>query len=120
MNRLVTLGLALFVSQAAIADPKELYEIHCGTCHQMDGGGVPMMQPELISSPRANGAKGGVIDMILKGSAALSEPGDYMSTMPGFEFLTDKEIASIASYVRTNFENTGGPVTALDVSKRRK
>lgn len=100
---------------------KVLYEANCGTCHQLDGSGVMFLQPELIGSARANGPKGGVVDMILFGSVAV-EPGtsDYGNEMPGFEFLTNEEIALIASYVRTNFENNGGPVSPADVQSRRK
>lgn len=101
-------------------DAKRLYEEHCGVCHQYDGGGVPMLQPELIGRPRANGPKGGVIDVILQGSTALAPTeSDYGNEMPSFAHLSDLEIALIASYVRTHFENNGGPVTADDVKSRR-
>lgn len=102
------------------APGKTLYETNCGSCHQLDGGGVPMMQPELIAIDRANGPKGGVIEMILKGSEAI-EPGmsEYSNLMPAFDYLSDNDIALIASYVRTHFENDGGGVTADDVKSRR-
>ncbi len=124
-NKLLCAGVMLVLAPAAIAEEAEtgraLYEANCASCHQFDGGGVPMMQPELILSPRANGDIGGVIDMILLGSAAV-EPGmsDYSNEMPPFDYLTDEDIALIASYVRTNFENAGGAVTADDVHERRK
>lgn len=99
---------------------KALYDTHCGVCHQIDGGGVPMLQPELIGRPRANGPKGGVIDVILKGSAALAPTeSDYGNEMPSFAHLTDIEIAQIATYVRTHFQNAGGYVTSDDVKSRR-
>lgn len=100
---------------------KSQYEEHCAVCHQYDGGGVPFMQPELFGSKRANDSKGGVIDMILFGSAAEGAgQGGFSNEMPGFDYLTNKEIALIATYVRTNFENNGGAVTADDVQPRRK
>lgn len=99
---------------------KALYQSYCGSCHQMDGGGVPMMQPELIEIERANGPVGGVVEMILKGSSAI-EPGmsDYGNEMPSFDYLSDDEIAFIASYVRTNFGNEGGKISTSDVKKLR-
>lgn len=117
-------GAALFaVTVPAVAqdtDAQRLYETHCGVCHQLDGGGVPMLQPELIGRPRANGPKGGVIIVILQGSAALAPTeSDYGNEMPSFAHLSDLEIALIATYVRTNFQNNGGPVTADDVKSRR-
>ncbi len=115
---------AAFSAGAATAQDdagKTGYETHCAVCHQYDGGGVPFMQPELFARPRANGEKGGVIDMILFGSAAPGAgQGEYSNEMPSFDFLSDKEIAAIATYVRTNFENNGGAVTADDVKPRRK
>ena len=107
--------------QTKVDPGKALYEENCGVCHQLDGSGVPFMQPELYTSPRANGDKGGVIQMILEGSKAV-EPGtsEFENEMPGFEYLTDEQIALIATYVRTNFENTGGEVTSEDVARERK
>lgn len=109
------------LDQTSVDLGKALYEENCGVCHQIDGSGVPFMQPELYGSPRANGDKGGVIQMILKGSKAV-EPGtsEFENEMPGFEYLTDEQIALIATYVRTNFENTGGKVTPQDVADERK
>lgn len=120
IGAVVLIGASLPVS-AQDTDAKRLYETHCGVCHQYDGGGVPMLQPELIGRPRANGPKGGVIDVILQGSQALAPTeSDYGNEMPSFAHLSDLEIALIASYVRTHFENNGGPVTADDVKSRRK
>ena len=95
---------------------KFLYESNCSVCHQLDGGGVPMMQPELFAIERATGPVGGIIDMILKGSEAV-EPGtsDFSNEMPAFTHLTDNEIAAIAPYVRENFESRGGAVTSAQV-----
>jgi len=115
----ILIGSAVSAEETAQTG-KALYDANCGSCHQADGGGVPMLQPELIGRPRANGPKGGVIDMILYGSDAMAEnEGDYGNEMPAFAHLTDLEIAKIATYVRTHFENSGGPVTSDDVKPRR-
>lgn len=124
------LMMAVLVAGTAVAEDapvnvrevkgKALYEEHCGTCHQADGGGVPMLQPELIGKPRANGPIGGVIDMILFGSDAIKPTDeDYSNEMPSFAHLSDKDIALIATYVRTHFDNNGGLVTSDDVRDRR-
>jgi mono/diheme cytochrome c family protein len=99
---------------------KQLYNENCGVCHQTNGGGVPFMQPPLMKSVRANGSKGSVIDMILMGSETPGAgQGEYTNLMPAFDFLTNEEIALIATYVRTHFKNTGGAVSADDVQSRR-
>jgi len=117
---LALLGAPAIAQDTREAAGKALYDQHCATCHQFDGGGVPMLQPELIGKPRANGPVGGVIDVILFGSDALGPMDeDYANEMPAFDYLTDKEIALIATYVRTHFENTGGIVTSDDVKPRR-
>lgn len=122
-NLFAAAALAAAASTASLGQDnpgKAGYETHCAVCHQYDGGGVPFMQPELFASPRANGPKGGVIDMILLGSKAPGAgQGEFSNEMPGFDFLSDEEIAAIATYVRTNFENNGGAVTADDVKPRR-
>jgi len=102
-------------------DGAALYAEHCAVCHMPTGDGVPFMQPALFDAPRANAKPGGVIDMILWGSKAVP-PGtsEYDNQMPGFEFLSDTDIAALASYVRTHFDNTGGPVGAELVAQRRR
>lgn len=115
---------AMFAAGPATAGEdggQALYTMHCGSCHQMDGGGVPMMQPSLIAIDRATGSVGGVVEMILKGSEAI-EPGmsDYSNLMPSFAHLSDAEIAAIATYVRQNFENSGAPVSTADVQAQRQ
>lgn len=125
MERIMLAVVSIFVSASVAAEPsqgtgKALYESYCGSCHQMDGGGVPMMQPELIEIERASDPVGGVVEMILKGSAAI-EPGmsDFSNEMPAFDYLKDDEIASIASYVRSHFGNMGKAVTVQDVKTLR-
>ncbi|WP_262691877.1 c-type cytochrome [Kordiimonas aestuarii] len=127
-NKFAAALVAASLTGAAYAQDEEadggtgqaLYEANCAACHQYDGGGVPMMQPELILSEKANGDIGGVIDMILLGSAAVpAGTSGYSNEMPPFDYLSDEDIALIASYVRTHFENSGGAVTADDVRARR-
>ncbi|WP_374764161.1 c-type cytochrome [Yunchengibacter salinarum] len=115
-------GMALLAllapARALAADGEALYRTHCASCHMVDGGGVPMMQPALIDSPRANGDKGAVVALILRGSAAV-ENSQFNNEMPAFKQLTDDEIAALATYVRTHFNNSGGAVGADLVRRQR-
>lgn len=110
----IALAACLFFGGAAIADSgKILFGEHCSSCHQTNGSGVPMMQPSLKNIERAN-VRGGVIEMILKGSDAV-EDSQWQNEMGSFEYLTNTEIVEIANYVRTHFDNHSSPVTVSDV-----
>ncbi len=99
-----------------------LYQKYCLTCHQSDGGGVPRMTPPLFGTDYTTGDKKRLISIVLNG---LNEPievqdENYFSPMASFSYLTDKEIASILTYVRTHFGNKAGPVTDKEVTAVRK
>lgn len=124
VNKSFLAALLLAGSPATAEEPvtgASLYKQHCSSCHQADGGGVPMMQPELIAIDRANEPVGGVLEMILLGSEAI-DPEESVSSneMPAFNHLSDRDIALIATYVRTNFENEGGEVKPQQVERARK
>ncbi len=100
---------------------RAVYETHCLVCHQADGGGVPMMQPELWNSPRTNGPATDLIRFVLAGSAGLApEDRAYTNEMPGFSQLNDQDLAAVLTYIRSNFENDAPKITPSDVAKGRK
>ncbi len=101
---------------------QQLYQKYCLTCHQSDGGGVPRMTPPLFGTDYTTGDKKRLISIVLNG---LNEPievqdENYFSPMASFSYLTDKEIASILTYVRAHFGNKAGPVTDKEVTAVRK
>jgi mono/diheme cytochrome c family protein len=101
---------------------QQLYQKYCLTYHQSDGGGVPRMTPPLFGTDYTTGDKKRLISIVLNG---LNEPievqdENYFSPMASFSYLTDKEIASILTYVRTHFGNKAGPVTDKEVTAVRK
>lgn len=98
-----------------------LYSEHCGFCHQPDGSGVPWTQPALVQSPKLNGDVTLTLEMILLGSEAVPiGTSDYSGQMPRFDGLSDEEIADVATYVRTHFDNSGSPVSLSDVVRARR
>lgn len=107
-------------SAATDEEGRAVYETHCLTCHQADGGGVPMMQPELWHSPRANGPASALIRFVLQGSAGLApEDRTFTNEMPGFSQLSDQDLAAVLTYIRSNFENDAPQITPSDVAKGR-
>jgi len=99
---------------------KIIYETYCLPCHQEDGSGVPGMNPPLVNTDWVLGDSLRLINVILKGLKDAEVNGDSFSNeMPAHDFLTDKEIAQVLTYVRTSFGNKAGAITPEDVKKQR-
>ncbi|MNL26922.1 Cytochrome c-552 precursor [compost metagenome] len=67
------------------------------------------------------GDKEKLIKIMLKGiSGPLTIKGRrYDQQMPAFGFLSDQEIAYVATYVRTHFGNNASSINEADVAKVR-
>ena len=98
----------------------EVYETHCLQCHQAEGTGVPNMQPSLVGSKKALSDAPALISFTLKGSADL-DPSEtiYTNVMPGYDFLSDSELAAVLSYIRQSFGNDAPPIREADVAAAR-
>jgi len=102
---LFTAGL-LAASTAGAATPSALFNDNCSACHQTTGKGVKGAFPALAGSPFVQGDPTPVLSTVLAGRAG----------MPAFkDDLTDMELASVVTYIRTNWGNKGKPVSASDV-----
>jgi mono/diheme cytochrome c family protein len=44
----------------------------------------------------------------------------FLGTMPPLDYLTDREIAQILTYVGSNFKNNAEEVTSADVQRVRR
>jgi len=110
-----------YVAGLALISGKGIYEKYCLTCHQADGGGVPNMNPSLIKTSYVLGNKTRLIKVVLNGfSENVDIDGEsYSNVMPSHDFLKDQEIAAVLTYVRENFTNKAGPVTAAQVKAVR-
>ncbi len=101
---------------AAPVSPNEslgaaVYLQSCAACHMQDGSGVRGMQPALLGSAVAAGDPATLVRVLLRGSAALpAERPRHTNQMPGFDALSDEEIAAVAAYVGKTF---GGKTMAL-------
>ncbi len=109
-----------------------LYAQHCATCHGADGQGIKeadalTAQVLLIPALAGNRAvslssSANLVRIILAGGYAPATPGNPRPYgMPPFvHVLTDDDIASVATYIRTSWGNQAGAVSGSDVVTQRR
>ena len=121
---LSTFTRAQDVAADQVTEGKKNYMMICFACHQATGAGLPGVFPPLTKSPYVNGSPERFASIILKGNAGpFTVDGKPFGAapMPGQEaMLTDEKIAAVMTFVRANFGNTSGPVTAAVVAEARK
>ena len=112
---------AVEVSEAEMNEGQALYATHCLVCHQVTGGGVSGLNPPLKGTPYVLGPKERFLGILLRGSnQGLEIDGvTYSNAMPGFAMLSNKELATLATYVRNSFGNRAGPVSEAEVAAVR-
>lgn len=99
----------------------KVYARNCQTCHMADGAGVQNLNAPLIKTNDVLGSKTKLIHTLLKGMKGVSINGEnYSNVMPPHDFLSDKEIADVLSYVRNSFGNKASVVTTAEVAAVRK
>ena len=106
----------------AQADGEQIYSSRCSTCHQASGKGVPGVFPPLNGTEWVTEEKGRLVLIILHGlSGSIDVKGQtYSGSMPPWgSFLSDEEVAQVATYVRQNFGNEASEVTAEEVATVR-
>lgn len=107
--------------KTSITRGQSVYTKYCLTCHQVDGSGVPNMNPPLIKTKWTLGSKTVLIQQVLKGSSGKVEiDGDtFSNTMPPLKTLTDQQIADVLTYVRNSFGNKASAVGVAEVKAVR-
>ena len=92
----------------------------CAACHQANAEGLPQVFPPLAKSDFLMADKKRAIDILLQGkSGQITVNGKtYDGVMPQLS-LDDASIASVLTYVRNSFGNSGDPVTIDEVKARR-
>jgi mono/diheme cytochrome c family protein len=101
-----------------------VYLTICAACHQPTGLGIPPVFPPLAKSEYVNGSAERFAAMILKGNNppfTVNGTVYAVSPMPAQEAaLDDGKIASVITYVRSNFGNNSPAVTPDVVAAARK
>ena len=107
-------------SKSSIAAGELVYTQFCVSCHLPDGGGVENLNPPLIKTAFINGDKTRLITTILNGMSQVEINGErYNNVMPAFNYLTDKQVADVLTYVRNSFGNKKPAVMVADVKQAR-
>lgn len=108
--------------QASVLRGKAVYAQYCLSCHQVDGSGVPNLNPPLTQTKWVLGSKTVLIQQVLKGSQGKVEiDGDtFHNAMPPLgQALTDQQVADVLTYVRNSFGNKASRVTPAEVKTVR-
>lgn len=115
---------------AAKVDPlvlgKKNFEAVCATCHQLTGLGVEGIYPPLAGSEWVQGSPDRVIRIVLhglKGPVTVKDKQFSAAAMPAFGKVAgsgynwnDDRIAAVLTYIRQEWGNKGGPITAEQVA----
>ncbi len=98
-----------------------VYATNCVVCHKEDGTGMPGVYPPIVGSEWVQGDEGRLIRLLLDGMVGpvVVKGETYNNAMTPFHFLKDEEIAAVLTFVRSNFGNEAGPVTADQVAAVR-
>ena len=99
-----------------------LYLDNCTGCHAVTGKGAPGVFPELDGNSLVNAQRSrGLVEIILHGATMPSTAKRPAALhMPGFaDRLSDRDVAELATFVRSAWSNAAGPVSAGDVATIR-
>jgi mono/diheme cytochrome c family protein len=103
---------------------KKIFSANCATCHQANGLGVAGQYPPLAGSEIVNGGSHRPAMIVLKGlQGPLTVKGQHFGSavmQPWEKTLNDQKIADVLTYIRQEWGNTAGPVSAEGVSALRK
>ncbi|HWV56785.1 MAG TPA: cytochrome c [Longimicrobiales bacterium] len=103
-------------------DGQQVYNDYCMTCHHPDGNGSEGIVPPLAGSEWVTGDSGRLIRILLKGltGTVMVMGTPYDGLMPPFgEILDDAQLAAVATYVRSAWDNDASEVTPAEVAAVR-
>ena len=98
------------------------YPLICGACHQPNGLGLDGLAPPLVDSEWTTGSPERLARIVLHGvRGPLNVKGRiWEMEMPPVNILTDKEIASLLTYIRREWGHNASAITPEFVGKVRK
>jgi mono/diheme cytochrome c family protein len=104
---------------------KKIFSANCAVCHQPNGlGAQGQGYPPLAGSEIVNGGSKRVGMIVLKGlTGPITVKGMQFGTavmQPWDKTLSDAKIADVITYIRQEWGNKGGPVSAGQIAALRK
>lgn len=100
---------------------KKVYLEQCLACHQVDGAGVPNMNPPLLKTKWVLGDKAQLVKVVLNGMTGEVEINDdtYHNVMAPHPDLTDQQISDVLTYVRNSWGNKAPAISPAEVKAIR-
>lgn len=114
-----TASAAVAQNGAAANDGGKLYTQNCSSCHQPNGQGVQGTFPPLAGNPTVTADPSVVIHIVKYGlNGKVSVKGTaYNGMMPAWgQSLSNADIASIVTYIRSAWGNKASAVTQAEVA----
>lgn len=112
--------------QQQFALGRQHYLSTCSGCHNTDGSGLNRFAPPLIGSDWVLGDEKRLALIILHGMEGPVEVGgkiydepEILPVMPAHSTMDDASISNILTYIRNEWGNNAGPVSARVVGKTR-
>lgn len=113
-----TAASAAAENPASASDGATIYNENCSSCHQADGKGIPEAFPPLAGNPTVTGTPVAVIAIVkggLEGRVTVDGQA-YSGIMPRWQgVLSDEQIASVISYIRSSWKNNAPGVSVAEV-----
>lgn len=93
-------------ARAEGTEGKALFLKNCAACHQATGKGIPGAFPALAGNKFVQGKSSDVATVLLKGRGGMPDFSDSLS---------DQEISTILSFVRSSWGNQAAPLSEAEV-----
>jgi mono/diheme cytochrome c family protein len=107
---------------ASANDGAGVYSTNCSSCHQSNGTGLPGAFPPLANNAVVTGDAKSLIHIVkfgLNGKIMVGTQA-YNGTMPAWgQNLSDSQIASVITFVRSSWGNHASAVSAADVTSAK-
>jgi len=102
--------------EGPLPDGRALY-VHCQGCHGVTGLGIPGFSPPLRGSPVVLGDPVALARLVIHGTISRQP---WPQPMPGLgQRLTEREISTLLSWLRTTWGHDAGPVSPAQVAEGR-